>query len=187
MALRNATRSRPQEAMALLPADHHKVRQLFRAYRTAQALATQGEMAQHIFDELDVHAQLEEGGCSQAVEEETTRLGQRLVPASLEEPQEALTLRQDLRRLASGCPEFAPKFPALVLTVAHHMTEEETARFRLAEAEGEEDLKDLVRREAAPQGPPACVVMVRTAPRQQLCAGAGPHVSRLSQEGLKMR
>jgi hypothetical protein len=36
MAPRNATRSRPKDAIAMLQADHHKVRQLFRAYRTAQ-------------------------------------------------------------------------------------------------------------------------------------------------------
>ena len=67
----------------------------------------------------------------------------RLVQESLEEHQEALVLIQDLRSLAPGCPEFDTKFQALVLTVEHHMTEEETAMFPLAEAEVEEDLKDL--------------------------------------------
>jgi hemerythrin-like domain-containing protein len=143
MAPRNATRSRPKDAIAMLHADHQKVRQLFRAYRIAQDPATQWEIALHIFDELEVHAQLEEVVFYQAVEEETTSLGKRLVHASLEEHQEALTLIQDLRGLAPGCPEFDTKFQALVLTVEHHMTEEETEMFPLAEAEVEEDLKDL--------------------------------------------
>jgi hemerythrin-like domain-containing protein len=143
MAPRNATRSRPKDAIAMLRADHQKVRQLFRAYRAAQDPATQWEIAQHIFDELDVHAQLEEVVFYQAVEEETTSLGKRLVHASLEEHQEALALIQDLRSLAPGCPEFDTKFQALVLTVEHHMTEEETEMFPLAEAEVGEDLQDL--------------------------------------------
>jgi hemerythrin-like domain-containing protein len=143
MAPRNSTRSRPKDAIAMLHADHQKVRQLFRAYRSAQNPATQWEIALHIFDELEVHAQLEEVVFYQAVEEETTSLGKRLVHASLEEHQEALTLIQDLRGLAPGCPEFDTKFQALVLTVEHHMTEEETEMFPLAEAEVEEDLKDL--------------------------------------------
>ena len=143
MAPRNATRSRPKDAIAMLRADHQKVRQLFRAYRTARDLATQWEIAQHIFDELDVHAQLEEVIFYQAVEEETTSLGKRLVHASLEDHQEALALIQDLRSLAPGCPAFDTKFQALVLTVEHHMTEEETEMFPLAEAEVEEDLQDL--------------------------------------------
>ena len=42
-------------------------------------------------------------------------------------------------------------------------------------------------RDAAPQGPTARVVMVRTAPGQQVCAGADPHISHLCQAGLKMR
>jgi hemerythrin-like domain-containing protein len=143
MAPRNSPRSRPKDAIAMLHADHQKVRQLFRAYRIAQDPATQWEIALHLFDELEVHAQLEEVVFYQAVEEETTSLGKRLVHASLEEHQEALTLIQDLRGLAPGCPEFDTKFQALVLTVEHHMTAEETEMFPLAEAEVEEDLKDL--------------------------------------------
>ena len=143
MAPRNATRSRPKNAIAMLRADHQKVRQLFRAYRTAKDQATQWELALHIFDELEVHAQLEEMVFYQAVEEETTSLGKRLVQASLEEHQEALALIQDLRGLAPGCPEFEHKFQALVLTVEHHMTEEETEMFPLAEGEVAADLKAL--------------------------------------------
>jgi hemerythrin-like domain-containing protein len=143
MAPRNATRSRPKDAIALLQADHHKVRQLFRAYRTAKDQVTQWEIALHIFDELEVHAQLEEVVFYHAVEEETTSLGKRLVHASLEEHQETLALIQDLRGLVPGFPEFDTKFQALVLTVEHHMTEEETEMFPLAEAAVEEDLQDL--------------------------------------------
>jgi hemerythrin-like domain-containing protein len=143
MAPRNSPRSRPKDAIAMLHADHQKVRQLFRAYRIAQDPATQWEIALHLFDELEVHAQLEEVVFYQAVEEETTSLGKCLVHASLEEHQEALTLMQDLRGLAPGCPKFENKFQALVLMVEHHMTEEETEMFPLAEAEVGEDLQDL--------------------------------------------
>ena len=62
---------------------------------------------------------------------------------SLEEHQEALSLIQDLRGLAPGSPAFENAFQALVLTVEHHMTEEETVMFPLVEAEVKEDLKDL--------------------------------------------
>ena len=143
MATRNENRSRPKDAIAMLQADHHKVRQLFRAYRTVKDPTTQWELARHIFDELEVHAQLEEVVFYQAVEEETTSLGKRLVHASLEEHQEALALIQDLRGLAPGCPEFENKFQALVLMVEHHMTEEEAEMFPLAEAEVAEDLQGL--------------------------------------------
>jgi hemerythrin-like domain-containing protein len=127
----------------MLKADHQKVRQLFRRYRAAQEPTTQWDIARHIFDELDVHSQLEEVVFYQAVEEETTSLGKRLVQASLEEHQEALALIQDLRGLAPGLPEFDRKVQALILTVEHHMTVEETEMFPLAEAELEEDLTDL--------------------------------------------
>ena len=104
MAPRNATRSHPKDAIAMLHADHHKVRQLFRAYRTAKDPATQREITGRIFDALEVHAQLEEVVFYQAVEEETTSLGKRLVHASLEEHQEAL---QRLYRKQIGDADFA--------------------------------------------------------------------------------
>src|SRR5438445_9336865 len=85
IATRHKTRSCPKNAIAMLQADHHTVRQLFRAYRTARDPATQWEIARYVFDELDVHAQLEEVVFYQAVEEETTSLGKRLVHESLEE------------------------------------------------------------------------------------------------------
>ena len=121
MAPRNATRSRPKNAIAMLRADHQKVRQLFRAYRTAKDQTTQWEITLHIFDELEVHAQLEEVVFYQAVEEETTSLGKRLVQASLEEHQEALALIQDLRGLAPGSPVFENAFQALLLTGVSHL------------------------------------------------------------------
>jgi hypothetical protein len=83
MATRHEIRSRPKDAIAMLQADHHTVRQLFRAYRTAQDPATQWEIAQHIFDELDVHAQLEEVVFYQAVEEETTSLERYLSSSTI--------------------------------------------------------------------------------------------------------
>jgi hypothetical protein len=127
----------------MLRAEHQQVRQLFRAYRSARDPATQGEIAQHIFDELDVHAQLEEVVLYQAGAEETTSRGKRLVHASLEEHQEALALIQDLRSLAPGCPAFDRTLQALVLTVEHPMTAEEAEMFPLEEAEGEADLREL--------------------------------------------
>ena len=39
------TRSRPKNASALLQADHHQVRELFRAYRAAKDQAAQWESA----------------------------------------------------------------------------------------------------------------------------------------------
>lgn len=143
MATPYTKRPMPKDAIAMLKADHHKVRQLFRAYRAALDQTARWEIARHVFDELEVHAQLEEVVFYQAVAEETTSLGKRLVDASLEEHQEALALIQDLRSLAPGYPEFDTKFQTLVLTVEHHMAEEEAEMFPLAEAEVEEDLKDL--------------------------------------------
>jgi len=125
MATPHAKRASPKDAIAMLKADHHTVRQLFRTYRAAQDHTTQWEIARQVFDELEIHAQLEEVVFYQAVEEETTSLGKRLVHASLEEHQEALALMHDLRGLAPGIPEFDRKFQALILTVEHHCTQGE--------------------------------------------------------------
>jgi hypothetical protein len=143
MAPRNVTRSHPKDAIAMLHADHHKVRQLFRAYWTAKDPATQWEIALHIFDELEVHVQLEEVVFYQAVEEETTSLGRRLVQTSLEEHQEALALIQDLRGLAPSSPAFENAFQALVLTGRTPHDRRRNGDVPAGGAEVKEDRKDL--------------------------------------------
>ena len=132
----------PKDAIALLKADHQKVRQLFAEYDAAGDRATRRSVATLVFVELETHAQLEEHVFYPAVNEETED-GPELVTDSLEEHQTMKQLIQELRTIGPDTQAFDVKFHELRRHVEHHVVEEESEMFPLAAEELEEDLKDL--------------------------------------------
>jgi len=91
---------------------------------------------------LETHAQLEENVFYPAVNEETDE-GPALVKESLSEHETVKTLIQALRTMAHDPEAFDAKFQELIHTVEHHVEEEESEMFPLAEQELLEDLDDL--------------------------------------------
>jgi hemerythrin superfamily protein len=132
----------PQDAIAMLKADHQKVRELFQQYAATRDPSTKREVAAQVFIELETHAQLEEHVFYPAVNEETEE-GPELVKESLEEHETVKNLIQELRGMAPDTDAFKAKFHELMDHVAHHVEEEEAAMFPLAEEELEEDMQDL--------------------------------------------
>ena len=99
-------------------------------------------MAEQVFTELDMHAQLEENVFYPTVNEETDE-GPELVKASLSEHDTAKTLIQELQSMAQDTDAFDAKFQELIRNVAHHVEEEEAETFPLAEEELAEDLTEM--------------------------------------------
>ena len=60
MVERHDERPYPIEAIAVLQADHRKVKELFAAYERARDVVTKQQMAAQVFAVLDLHAQVEE-------------------------------------------------------------------------------------------------------------------------------
>jgi hemerythrin-like domain-containing protein len=142
MAKRHTKRGQPKDAIAMLKADHHKVRQLFAEYDAAGDRDTRRSVADLVFVELETHAQLEENVFYPAVNEEIED-GPVLVKESLEEHQTMKQLIQELRAMGPDTQAFDAKFRELRRHVDHHVAEEESEMFPLAEAELEEDMQDL--------------------------------------------
>jgi hemerythrin-like domain-containing protein len=134
--------AQPKDAIAMLKADHQKVRDLFQQYEAMRDPSAKREVAEQVFIELETHAQLEENVFYPAVNEETED-GPALVKESLEEHETMKHLIQELRSMGPDPSEFDAKFRALLQNVEHHVAEEEAAMFPLAEEELEEDMKDL--------------------------------------------
>jgi hemerythrin superfamily protein len=140
----------PGDAIAMLEADHRKVRELFQQYLAAGDRKAQRQIAEQVFVELETHAQLEEMVFYPAFEEEADDAGKALVKEAREEHQEVKTLITALRGCEMG-EEFDTKFHALMDDVEHHVQEEETEMFPDAEellldrsaelAEAMEDIK----------------------------------------------
>jgi hypothetical protein len=56
MAKRNDKRGQPEDALAMLKADHQRVRDLFQEYEAAQNPQAKRNIAEEAFVELEMHA-----------------------------------------------------------------------------------------------------------------------------------
>src|SRR4030095_9623473 len=111
--------------MAMLKADHQRVKDLFTQYEATSNPATKRSLAEHVFVELETHAQLEENVFYPAVNEETDE-GPALVKESLSEHETMKTLIQELRSMTQDTDEFDAKFQELIRNVEHHVEEKES-------------------------------------------------------------
>jgi len=142
MPSRQNDHEQPADAIAMLKADHQRVKELFVQYEAAENVETKRSLADQVFRELDTHAQLEENVFYPTVNEETDA-GPELVRDSLEEHQTMKQLILALRDIAHDTEEFDTKFHELMHHVEHHVEEEEAEMFPLAEQELAEDLDDM--------------------------------------------
>jgi hemerythrin-like domain-containing protein len=137
----NQEMMQPEDAIAMLKADHQRVRDLFQAYEAATEPHAKRDIAEEAFVELETHAQLEEQIFYPAVNEETDE-GPPLVHEALQEHQTVKHLIHALRAMRDF-KEFDAAFHELVQNVEHHAEEEESEMFPLAEVELEDELDEL--------------------------------------------
>jgi hemerythrin-like domain-containing protein len=142
MPARHHDQDPPVDALAMLKADHQRVKDLFAHYEATSDRARKRTLAEHVFVELETHAQVEENVFYPAVNEETDE-GPELVKDSLSEHETVKNLIQALRGMAHDTDEFDAKFQELIQNVAHHVEEEEAKMFPLAEEELVEDLTEM--------------------------------------------
>jgi hemerythrin-like domain-containing protein len=139
MPSRQNNRAQPADAIAMLKADHQRVKDLFAQYETTTDRVIKRTLAEQVFRELDTHAQLEENVFYPTVNEETDE-GPELVKESLEEHETMKQLILELQDMAQDTDAFDTKFQALIQHVAHHVEKEEAGMFPLAEEELADDL-----------------------------------------------
>lgn len=132
----------PTDAVAMLKADHRKVRDIFQQYESATDPKTKRKLADEACMELEVHAQLEERIFYPAVNEETDE-GADLVKEAREEHATVKHLIEQLRGMGQDHKEFDPTFKELIQNVEHHIEEEEAEMLPLAQTELEEEMDDL--------------------------------------------
>ena len=142
MAQRNKKMGQPKDAIAMLKADHQRVRDLFQQYEATSNAEAKRTLAEEVFIELETHAQLEENIFYPAVNEETDE-GPELVKESLAEHETMKNLIQQLRDMGPHNGGFDPKFRELLQNVDYHLAEEDTDLFPLVEEELEKDMQDL--------------------------------------------
>ena len=133
----------PHDAIEMLKADHRKVRTLFGQYQSTNEQTMKRRIAEQVFVELDVHAQLEEmvfyPAFEAAAEEE-----EALIAEARQEHQRVQDLIAELRGMDAHDEDFAVQFQALMENVEQHVHEEETAIFPEAEEVLAEENVDLM-------------------------------------------
>ena len=121
-----------EDAIAMLKADHQKVRELFQQYTAAGDQRTKQQIAQQVFVELETHAQLEEMVFYPAFEQAADDEGKQQVQEARREHQDVKTLIAELRGREMD-EAFNAKFRELMDNVEHHVQEEEAEMFPEAE------------------------------------------------------
>ncbi len=149
------------DAIELLISDHRELEQLFNMMDAARATGHADEqryVAEHVVEDLSVHAVIEEMILYPAMRDALPD-GDQLVEDALEEHQEAKELLTRIDGKDPQSEEARNAFDELVSTIRHHVQEEENDLLpRLREALGQERLQQMgeqleMARKAAPTHP----------------------------------
>jgi hemerythrin-like domain-containing protein len=138
METHSQTPGQPADAIALLHAEHQKIRELFRHYETTTEPETQRHIAQQVCIALARHAQLEETLFYPAFDAVTDEEGKLLVAEAVAAHQAIQELMEDLRAPDLAVEVFDARVLGLKATVEAHIAAEENALFPFAA----EDLAD---------------------------------------------
>jgi hemerythrin superfamily protein len=147
MIERNDELQGPIDAIALLKAEHRKVKNLFARYESAGAFTTKQVIAEQVLTELERHTHLEEDVFYPAYAALTGKNGTPLVVDSHLAHEHVKELLIELRGLDLDEATFEAKFQELMDTVRDHVAEEENEMFPEAQvilADQLEDLRDAM-------------------------------------------
>jgi hemerythrin superfamily protein len=134
----------PIDAISLLKTDHRKVKNLFARYESAGNFRTKQLIAEQVFTELELHAQLEENVFYPAYAEMTGKNGTQLVADSRLAHEHVRELMSELQGIDLNEAEFEGKFHELMGIVREHVAEEENSMFPEAEQMLADQLEDLM-------------------------------------------
>jgi iron-sulfur cluster repair protein YtfE (RIC family) len=118
----------PDDAIALLTADHRQVRALFQQYADTPDLYLRQIIAEHVFAELTLHMLLEETVFYPTVAEQADAEGKQLVEEALQDHQDIKTLLETLQETDDDVA-FEAGFQVLRAQVEQHVEEEEIRMF----------------------------------------------------------
>jgi len=113
MAPRRRDHAQPADALAMLKADHQKVRELFTHYEATPHPEAKWTIVEDVCGELEIHAQLEEQVFYRVIADQSAK-GEWLAQASLEDHQMLKHLLQELRVTGPQIRGFDAKVKALI-------------------------------------------------------------------------
>ena len=144
MPSRRNDHEQPTDAIAMLKADHQRVKDLFAQYEATRNPATKRTLVEEVLRELETHAQLEENVFYPAYDEMTGKNGTPLVADSRLAHEHVRELMSELQGIDLDEAAFEVKFHELMGIVREHVAEEENAMFPEAEQILADQLEDLM-------------------------------------------
>jgi hemerythrin-like domain-containing protein len=132
-----------ESAIAMLTADHQKVKDLFEEYDSAEESSERKTIAEQVFHELEIHTQLEEDIFYPAVAKKGGDEPKKLVAEARKEHEKVKHLIASLRKLEASDEKYDELFQELMENVEHHVKEEEDELFPIAESELGDEIEDL--------------------------------------------
>src|SRR4029453_14488802 len=131
-------------AIELIKADHRKVEQLYQSYQTDNGRTPHRQTtAREIFQELAIHAQLEEEIFYPAVERKLGAEGATLVTEARKEHMEMKRTMSKLQAREFAGPECEGGLQEMMRGVQHHVKEEESELLPKAQQQLAGDLERL--------------------------------------------
>jgi hemerythrin-like domain-containing protein len=121
-------RQQPDDAIAMLTADHRQVRALFQQYADTSDPYLKQIIAEHVFAELELHMLLEETVFYPAFAEQADKEGNPLVSEALQDHQQVKELMEILQEMDDDAA-FEARFHVLRDHVNQHIEDEETTMF----------------------------------------------------------
>ncbi|MBV9487002.1 MAG: hemerythrin domain-containing protein [Frankiaceae bacterium] len=134
------------DALAILIADHNRVRGLFARFNTANdadAVDEMSTLAEQIIEELTVHTSIEETHFYPwvvSISDET----KETVSEGIEEHHVVKTLITEIQSLQPDQPEWAAKMTVLIENVEHHAEEEEEELFPKVRSATDADAREAL-------------------------------------------
>jgi len=137
------TKTRQQDAVDLLKADHKKVKELFDDFEEAEETSEKQNIAEEAMKELRVHACIEEEIFYPALRKALGKEEEDMMNEADEEHRVAKTIIEELSTESADEDHFEAKFTVLAENIRHHIKEEESEMFKEAKKAKGLDLEAL--------------------------------------------
>jgi hemerythrin-like domain-containing protein len=131
------------KATDLLKKQHREVKGLFKKVEKTENGDERRKLMETIAQELQMHTTIEEEIFYPAVREVESKKAQTMVDEALEEHHVVKLVLAELPKVDPEDDRFEAKMTVLSELIEHHVEEEESEMFKLAEKLGKEELSDL--------------------------------------------
>jgi hypothetical protein len=145
MPKRPETKNQPEDAIALLQADHQRIKDLFQQYEQSRDPQGRQQLIAQVLPALELRMLLEDTVFYPALAEETDEEGEALIEDALQDHQRVRELMGELQACDPEDVEFDPLFHELMESVLAQMDHDEQALLPQAQVHLADTMESLTK------------------------------------------